>query len=473
MYLRERAEELEGALASQVAAAGRREAALARKTGTLEQRIDRLAELVDALAEMGELRDELDLFIDARQARRRVQDLLVSLGAFGGAGGDVVGAAKESVAPPDDVPGYWLTAAARALLDVVDSGDAADSAAMVEARRRDEARTTDFVALVLALVGRGDRCDTVAPGHLVSLLPDDASAPLTVLQRAIWTAAAGGELGAGAREAAGAWLARITANQPRSVDEIARAWTSRRYASRGFRTDLRGLSAEVRTKIQQLSDSEAALEQLLARRAADSAPSDWRAGLQAAVIRLVDEGSSVERPILRRMAELRRDTESVSATESRRGLVDPDAPVGALFELVDGDLLDEGADPALTGLAWEALKPAIVAVARHLAERVVIDESELTVTMRIGATELLVDGSPPPATVSEAAQAAALERYPLPTGLLKGLRSDDDEAARSAEAERLLATLDTARSSVAELRRRVAEQQAHVAASLAAIVAAG
>jgi hypothetical protein len=474
VYLRERAEELEGALASQAAAARQRETALARQTGSLEQRLNRLTELVDALAELGDLREELDLFIDARQARRGVQDLLVSLGAFGGADGAVVGAANGSVAPPDDVPEYWLTAAARGLLDVVDGGDEAGSRALVEARRRDDARTTDFVALVLALVGRADADEIVAPSHLVTLLPDTASSPVTVLQRAIWTAAAGGALGKGGREAVAAWLAHISSNAARTVDETAQMWAGRRSVPRAARPDVRGLPVETRTKLQKLADCEAILSRLRVTREAvgSGVAGDWRTGFQAAVVRLVDEGSPVERPIVRRMGELRRLTTSAAAAESRRGLVDPDASAGELIDLVDGDLLDEGADPALTTLAWEAMEPAIIAVARLLAEQVAVDEHELTVTMRIGAAEVLVDGSPLPATAADAAEAAALERFPLPSGLLKGLRGDDDESARAAEAQRLAATLDTTRASVAELRRRVAEQQANVAASLAVIAAA-
>ena len=157
---------------------------LSKLQGDLSQRVDRLSRAFDAFVELSELRDELTLHSEARRWRAAAKAMVESSVATG------IAPSVESVAGLADVGGYWLVPAVKALPGVV-SGHP-DPELLAEAARRDEVRSTLFIAAASVMIARTDMVGAWV-ARAVSGAP---FAPVTVGQRALWLAAADGEMNA-------------------------------------------------------------------------------------------------------------------------------------------------------------------------------------------------------------------------------------------------------------------------------------
>ncbi|MCW2879111.1 MAG: hypothetical protein JWQ95_3211 [Sphaerisporangium sp.] len=95
--------------------------------------------------------------------------------------------------PPDilDVPGYWLAPAVEALLLILSGEEALEP--LTRAAQLDEAATSLFLCLSLAVSGHGDRVHASWLGTAFGELATDR--PVTPDQRALWVAAARGAYG--------------------------------------------------------------------------------------------------------------------------------------------------------------------------------------------------------------------------------------------------------------------------------------
>ncbi len=487
MYLRDRAEELESALASTAHAARSQQAELARQQGSLEQRLGRLETSFDALVELCEIREELDVFADADMARRRTRDLLVALGAFGGTPGAVVAPTEQSLSIGGDVVGYWLPPAADALPSLRDGADVNSHAGVMRARERDPERTNRFLVLSMALLGHGGRIGRLV-GPLLAPYAAAPADPIDAVQRALWVAAAQGALGDEGRSAVEQWLRSAVAAVVGSGAVLStQGWEDGGAALTSWRpattTGLQRTAHEAITRRLRLAHSLAGIADRSAR--SDTAPAaaaddSWRPVFQAAMVEMVDEGSEVERPLLRRAAELRQSvaphlqTSATATTTTDRGaLADTKASAGTIDSLVRGDALAAAEGSPLCDMAWRAGAPLIGKVVGQIETAARDAAVEPSATMSIGGFKVTIDGSEITSDVTAAIEADALVRYPLPSGLLKGLRDDENEDRRQAERERLTQQFEEQRAHIAGLRAQLAGLDATIGDAMARLRASG
>src|SRR5690625_3922932 len=122
------------ALDAQIAATRNRlNSEMRRISGSLEQRLDRLSTSFDAFVELSDVRALLAVFTDSAAVRYRTHRLLEGAGTGDGTG--------------DDVPGYWLSPAARGLAAAVRGDAAATRSAVAEAAEVDALRAGTFALL--------------------------------------------------------------------------------------------------------------------------------------------------------------------------------------------------------------------------------------------------------------------------------------------------------------------------------------
>ena len=148
--------------------------------GTLEVKLNRLSAAFDAFVELSDIRHDLIGFANAAEVRRYAGQLLAAL----------VSGATPPPAPPQ-VDGYWLSPALIAVQELYTGADA--SAALAEATARDERRTSIFLCLALAALGK--RHDVREDWLRVAFGKPASDGTVTRLQRALWLTAARGGFG--------------------------------------------------------------------------------------------------------------------------------------------------------------------------------------------------------------------------------------------------------------------------------------
>lgn len=339
--------------------------------GTLEQRVNRLTSSLAALVELSDVRAVLAMFDAPALVRHWAREAITA----------VVDAGKP-VAPlppaPPDVAEYWLGPAVEALVALVRGEDA--TAALALAEQRDQPRTAVLLTCGLSLAGRPELAEPWLADALGRLV---AGTQVTVAQRALWTAYAGGGLGAAGRSVL---RSRLTELIDGLAGERAQA---ERAAWRDLVDDLPVtgarppgvLRADPSTE-ESVGRSLAAAGRLAALRewcgAAESEPEALAGAVTAALTELlrglVDEGTREEAALLRRTVELR------AAIEDGEG--------GAAPPAWDSD----AGDPAdlLRRDADDPANPALAAPARYAGRRWLLDAA----TELAGATGII-----PPASV--------------------------------------------------------------------------
>ncbi|HEV2778086.1 MAG TPA: hypothetical protein VGX25_01670 [Actinophytocola sp.] len=256
--------------------------------------------------------------------------------------------------------GYWLAPALAGAEATVDGRPAAEHLEL--ARSRDDRRATVFHVLATALLGRPDET------ALGAALPElEVNVPR--YQRALWTLAADGHLGADGRalllRRAGDTLATLSDSD---TEEAVAAW---RRAVRPERDVVATLPREL-GRAEDLIGALDACERLAVLRhwvAGALAKADDVADEVDPVVRrtlelLVDEGSPVELPLLVRERRLRQVIEGSGDGEPESW----DTPVGALVELLRADAVDEDR-PGRRALAVRICAPHILTAADRFAER--------------------------------------------------------------------------------------------------------
>lgn len=212
--------DLSEALGAQAAAAASRQRALDRRLqalqGDLSTKVDTLTTQLNALIEIGELRDELTLYLPMRRARDAAEALTRAV--LHGDGDLTYLRASPDLSTGGD---YWFPPAALAVVDVRDG--VIDDAALATALRLDRARTAAYVVAVCTLVGHPELAVALVPDCFVAGAagapsagfgtaggeapagepePTPSAPPVAVsrLERLVWRAAGAGLLGGSAVE---------------------------------------------------------------------------------------------------------------------------------------------------------------------------------------------------------------------------------------------------------------------------------
>jgi hypothetical protein len=194
----EQLEELRSEMSQAMSEASSLRSRLSELQGGLESRLERLASAFDAFVELSDIRYDLIGFADAAEVRRHAGQVLSALAS-----------GEDPPAPGREVPGYWLGPAVEALrgLSAEADGPVADELAgepLAEAMTRDDRRTSIFLCLALAALGR--RNQVRSQWLDIAFGPLAADGTVTRVQRALWTAGARGGFGADGLDVIVAWL---------------------------------------------------------------------------------------------------------------------------------------------------------------------------------------------------------------------------------------------------------------------------
>ncbi len=318
---------------------------LSKVRGSLEQRLDRISAAFDAFVEISDLRVTLGLFDAPARVRHQARQLIAGTGPVG---------------EVSDVDGYWLPPALSALRVGVDG--VADTESLDLARARDAQRATMCYVLGTGLLGgRG----TVTAALLAEALPvPGVTQPR--YQRAVWTLAADGFFG----EAGWELVCRRGTDFVHALPEEVRSGAVaafRALATTGANAtavprDLEGLG--------DLSTALSAAAGLAAMRAwVDEALAGYRSeppaetdpSVRPVLELLIDEGSPVEQPLLKRERELRVVIEG-------KGSEPPawDGAAGQTVELLRADAGDKE-HPSRRAAAVRICGEFVVAAAERLA----------------------------------------------------------------------------------------------------------
>jgi hypothetical protein len=340
--LREDVSAMTSSLAQARSSTRRLQSELSKVTGSLEQRLNRLSVAFDAFVELSDLRMTLALFDEHARVRHRARQL------FG-----------ENPLPGElsDVDGYWLAPALAGLQSTVDGAQA--GAALDLARQRDMHRAPLFHTLALVLLGRQD---LVGTAMLTDLLPEiDHETP--VYQRALWTLAADGFLGAAGSDA----LLKIGSASLGTLPDEAReaaveTWLGVAKPDAPVKVDVEG-AAELKAALDACARL-SALRNWVTERSVGEPATEVDPIVKRTLELLVDEGSAVELPLLRRERELRRVIEDTDAPSGPQDWTAADGPMITLLRQDTGD----AEHPARRAMAVRICAPHILAAADRLAE---------------------------------------------------------------------------------------------------------
>ncbi|WP_135850921.1 hypothetical protein [Serinibacter arcticus] len=218
--------DLSEAMSAQAAAASARQRAVERRLqalqGDLSTQVNTLTFQLNALIELGDIRDELTLYIPTRRAREAAVDLTRAV--LRGDGDLTYLRQSPDLASDGD---YWLVPAAIAIVDVrqgVLDSDAADTAL-----RLDRGRAAPFLVAVTALVGRPELASALLPDCFLGLTATGGDAS-SVFGTAEPDAAAGSMGNPGSSSGADA-AASTKAGGRRGSAGGASVAASRRYGS--------------------------------------------------------------------------------------------------------------------------------------------------------------------------------------------------------------------------------------------------
>lgn len=361
-----RIEEAEAQLASERRARNRLAQQMREQQGNLQGQISRLTTALVALIEHEDIRAELGQYADAAACRRYARDVVSTVVVTGGA------ALRGSVVPTE-VPGYWLSSAARGVAAVA-QGEPGGEGLLTRARQDDPQRT----ALFLTLLGAATQDPRWAGADLARVLPDEAS--VSAAQRQLWLAIADGRLSGNDGDP----LAQLEECLRRQVGAAADA-TERTAAW----VEQQSAAARSAVPAERAADQLAAVRRVLAAGTAAPDPTDTRVvqrllttdatpddgdrqpvaedPLADCLRSLVDEGSPGEGDILDRMARVRADLGFLDERAASRSAA-WSTPAGDVLDLLLRDL-GEGPDEPGSALARRVLAPTLTTVADTLAQQ--------------------------------------------------------------------------------------------------------
>ncbi|MFI5906004.1 hypothetical protein [Dactylosporangium sp. NPDC051541] len=386
-YKQQRAiREIESSLDGQRAESRALRSQLSRLQGSLEQRLNRLIRSFDAFVELSDLRAELAGFDDSARVRYKMRQVL----AFRAGAVSVLPSAFE------DVDGYWLAPAAAGVAALTRGDDA--SVDLERAVDRDHRRT----ALLLLMSGAAAEARWVNSAFPELL----ADTQVTAAERAVWVAAADGQLGDAALEVVAARLNALVSG----LGDERRGDLDRWLSDRIQATPVTGLTSTAdRKAVAALTVGSrlAALRDWAEAPTEKVAESESRAALEALLPGLVDEGSDEEAATLRRIAELRAVIDDREITPAKRWSDPTELPLTLLVADAFGEA------PGLKALARRVLRERLLAVGEALrAQTDVPDPQEQTVAIDGQSIRVRANGAMPADLT--ALQQAMEKRYPAP-----------------------------------------------------------
>ncbi|HWD80757.1 MAG TPA: hypothetical protein VG497_17815 [Kribbella sp.] len=382
---------------------------LSRIQGSLQTRVESMSRAFDAFVELSDLRYETAGFTDAAELRRYAARVVSAMAA---------GTEMPTAGVP--VPQYWLEPAVSALISL--HAGTPDEEALSTALKLDERRTSTFLALALAALGKRHLVRTEWLDKAFGVPDDDGT--LTRVQRVLWTTAARGGFGAEALDlviqrlqlgmtADGAWLSKLEARGsagsrprgPKVTEQQDDAWYRLRRVADAVEsivgnTEARepdpNLTAEVEAEPEK--DSAAALLRLL-----------------------ISEGSEPERETLARIAVLR--ARVTGGSEEVGTLADSAGTVNQLL----ADDLAMSAEPHLTATALRVIAPTVLPAVESLARtadqpapsQVTVDSGSHTITVRADGPDKLELGAATTALTSGVGVATGKQNA-VPIGLVAG-----------------------------------------------------
>lgn len=342
-----------------------------KETKNLADRLDRVERAILAVVALEDARELLAPFQAEQATRTFARDALTRR-----AGHDA----------PEDVAGYWLAPAARAVAAWASGGDGA--ADVVEARRRDAERSDLFVTVASALAGR----DTPIPAALVP--PVDGE--VTSAQRTIWVQAAAGRFGAAGRRSVTDALRSVVS----SADPVElRAMIDRRLPIRPGRS----------AATERLEALRVWLTTVRSTAGPAATPEPDIDPMVSIVDDLIGEGTEPERPLLEAVGNARAAIEALTSAPARALRPQPGESRTALAWLIS-DIDGSGTSgPALRSLAVTVLAGAIDDVAVAMAE----EAARAPATPARPATPSMASGSAGPARDTQHAAARRSETLAL------------------------------------------------------------
>ncbi|GLH97592.1 hypothetical protein [Phytohabitans aurantiacus] len=362
--------------------------------GSVEERLTRLTRAFDAFVELSDLRMILALFTPPALVRHRARTVIAASSE-----GTEAGAASF-----EDVSGYWLAPATKALVALLRGESAGEHLAL--AQERDEGRTALLLAVATAVAGRADLSTSWLPRALGTLSP---GSPISRAQRTLWTEAAAGTFGPTGQDVLAERLkALVDGLPPERSHLVGQAWRQRVDAIQAFAPKLPSTLDRVPDAADALTAG-VRLERLRDLCATAPAPDaaaggDGQQALAEVLRALVDEGSAEEVALLRRATELRAVLEDRPVPESWN------APLSPPLELLEEDAFRADGSP-LARLARTAGAGWLLSAGERLAEAAAVDPpAQATATIERVSVRVGVDG------VDETDLASALRvvetRYP-------------------------------------------------------------
>lgn len=382
---------LSSTLSRQYQESSRLRSELSSLRGSVEERLTRLTRSFDAFVELSDLRMVLGLFAAPALVRHRARAVIAasSEGAEAGA------------AAFDDVPGYWLAPAVKALVALLRGESAAEHLALAE--ERDPGRTALLLTVATAVAGRADLSVSWLPR---ALGPLPHGAPVNRAQRTLWMAAAAGTFGAAGEEVLMRRLTELVDGlPPERAHLVGEAWRRRVDGIPAFAPRSSSTLERLPGVVDALTSGVrlAALHKLCVV-ASDPPESGSRAtatgagtglartdaeglsGLAEILRALVDEGSAEEVPLMRRAAELRNVIEDRPTPEAW------DAPLGPPLELLEEDAFRDDRS-SLARLARTAGARWLLQAGERLAAAAAVDPpTQATTSIERVSVRVGVDG---------------------------------------------------------------------------------
>lgn len=402
-------EQLDAQFARSDSAHHRVSSQLSKLQGDLSQRVDRLSRSFDAFVELSEIRHELALFLEARRWRTAARDMVE-----GSVAGDQQ-PSSEQVQDLADVEGYWLVPALRALPGVV-SGHP-DRDLLASAAQRDEARSTMFLAAASVMMARTE----VVAGWVGRAMSGAPASPVTTGQRALWLAAADGEMAHTAIEAIRSELRRrldggtevdrarlvvdLAALPPGSVSQPKARSTASSAAATEMLRRWAGWCHQLTTRAEVervIAPAHAATH--APAHAATTSASGSDAVLDL-VRSLVEEGSPDEQPLLDRADDLLAIVEGTIFSP----LPEWNVSAGTVVSLLAADLRDTS-DPRRARFALALLGDQLESAADELVRQAQVPPDPTLTVEGAGSCTVTIDTDG--AGAQDVAAAEAVLRHP-------------------------------------------------------------
>ncbi|MFG1817597.1 hypothetical protein ACGFIF_27825 [Kribbella sp. NPDC049174] len=368
--------------------------------GSLDSRLQRLTDAFDAFVELSDIRYELIGFAAAAEVRRHAGQVLTALAS-----------AKEPPPAGPAFPDYWLQPAVAAIHGLSTETTELPDGPLSEAMTLDQRRTSIFLCLALAALGRRDLVQTT---WLETAFGTSADGKVTRLQRALWSTGARGGLGAEG----------LTLIVERLQEHIKGLSWLETVESRAKSVKLAGpafdevtTARNARARLSQLRPAVEAIAGDAAVREPDRelAYGEPDPDSASAVLRmLISEGSEPEREPLARVAELRTRITDIAAAPG--AITDP---VDTIENLLRANLRRDD-EPHLSATALRVVSDGVLTEAEELAKTAnALPPTQVVCTFGRRRLTVLPDGADAQSMAAAVAQINA-EAPPLTARALTG-----------------------------------------------------